>query len=234
MKAIYVFCEGQTEQEFCNRILFPHLMTRGFLEPHTIRVAHSRRHGIVARGGLTRYLPLRNDIRNQLKGRAQSDVVFTTMIDLYALPGDFPGKQEMQRDPANPSPFVEALEQAFRSDINDPRFVPYIQLHEFETLLFADPDAFGLIGDHHERAIAELRRMVEAFPSIEHIDDGPDTAPSKRIKQLFPKYNKALHGPEIAEYIGLEALRRTCPHFDTWIGQLERHQPPGHPIPGAG
>ena len=53
------------------------------------------------------------------------------------------------------------------------------------------------------------------FPSIEHIDDGPTTAPSKRIIKLIPGYEdrKASAGPNIAEYIGLTVIREKCLAF---------------------
>lgn len=234
MKAIYVFCEGQTEQEFCNRLLFRHLEAFGYSEPHAIRVAHSRHRGVVSRGGLTRYAPLSDDIRSQLKGRVQRHVVFTTMIDLYALPKDFPGRSGLTRDPGNPTPFVEALEQAFAKDIDDPRFVPYIQLHEFETLLFSDPEAFRISFEGCDKAVENLQKIVESHASVEHIDDGPTTAPSKRILEEIRSYSKVLNGPDIAEFIGLDTLRRSCPHFHGWIVRLEQSLPFGLPSTGEG
>lgn len=62
--------------------------------------------------------------------------VFTTMFDLYALPDDFPG-YETAKAIGEPYVRVAALETAFAEAINDGRFIPYIQLHEFEALLFA-------------------------------------------------------------------------------------------------
>jgi hypothetical protein len=223
VKTLYVFCEGLTEQGFCNRVLAPHLYTVGFLHVPTIRVAFSRHHGVVHRGGVGRYEPLRRDILHTLKSRRDRDVFFTSMLDLYRLPRDFPGRTENTRNPDDPRPYIEALEAAFGNDISDLRFVPHLQLHEYETLLYADPEAFRVSFDDCEKAIAALKEIVAAFPTIEHINDGDPTAPSKRIIELLPAYEglKATAGPDIAELIGLPVLRAKCPHFDAWITRLE-------------
>lgn len=70
--------------------------------------------------------------------------------------------------------------------------------------------------------IEDLKKVRSAFPSPEHIDDGADTAPSKRILKVFPDYKKTVAGPEIAAQIGLAALRRECPHFDGWLTRIEQ------------
>ncbi|MGA2034482.1 MAG: DUF4276 family protein [Thermoguttaceae bacterium] len=223
MKELYVFCEGPTEQGFCNQVLSSHLRQfTCFI--HTIKVAHSRHHGIIDRGGIGKYETLRFDIQSTIKSRKQNQgVFFTTMIDLYGLPSDFPGKANHDRNPQNPRPYCEALEQAFGADIGDVRFVPHLQLHEYETLLYADPDAFRFSFDDCDRAIASLKRIAAEFREIERINDGELTAPSKRIIGLLEAYAgmKPTAGPDIAEYIGLDALRQHCFHFNDWISRLE-------------
>ena len=94
----------------------------------------------------------------------------------------------------------------------------------YETLLYADPDAFQISFTDCGRAVAALKQIVASVPSIELIDDGPQTAPSKRIINVLAEYaqRKADAGPEIAEYIGLPTLRQKCPHFDAWITRLEK------------
>lgn len=224
MKHLYVFCEGATERGFCNKLLYPYFLPRNVIVD-TIQVAHSRRHGRVHRGGIpARFSILHDDIGDLLKLHQQRpDVYFTTMIDLYKLPGDFPGKAAHTRIPENPTPYVVALEQAFAETISDPRFIPYIQLYEFETLLFVDPDAFRISFDDCDQAIERLKIIAHSFTSLEHINDGQPTAPSKRIIDLIPEYDadKATAGPDIAEFIGLPRLRNACPHFGTWIDTLE-------------
>mgnify|MGYP001023298516 CR=1 FL=1 len=228
MKELYVFCEGPTEQGFCRQVLEPHLLNFDCCI-HTIKIAHSRRHGIISRGGIGKYETLRFDIQSTIKSRKQGQgVLFTTMIDLYALPADFPGKANIVRNPQNPRPYCEALEQAFGNDIGDARFLPHLQLHEYETLLYCDPDAFAYSFYACDEAIAGLKRIVADFQQdIERINDGEQTAPSRRIIGLLEGYEglKPSAGPDIAEYIGLAKLRDRCPHFSDWIGELENRIP---------
>jgi Domain of unknown function (DUF4276) len=166
---------------------------------------------------------MRRDIRNELKGHKGPDLVLTSLIDLYALPSDFPGKQENVRNPADPVPYVESLEAAFGDDIGDPRFVPHLQLHEYETLLFAEPESFRYSFDDCDQPIEEMKKIAASFATIEHINDHHTTAPSKRIINLIPAYEgrKSSAGPDIAEYTGLPTIRAKCPHFDAWLTRLE-------------
>ena len=223
MKELYVFCEGPTEQGFCKQVLGPHLWQFDCCI-HTIKIAHSRHHGIIDRGGIGKYETLRFDIQSTIKNRQQHQgVLFTTLIDLYGLPDDFPGRPAHARNPDAPRPYCEALEQAFGADIGDARFLPHLQLHEYETLLYSDPDAFAFSFDNCDEAITGLKGIAAEFQDIERINDGELTAPSKRIIGLLHAYKgmKAIAGPDIAEYIGLDVLRRHCRHFSDWIGRLE-------------
>ncbi len=225
MIELYVFCEGPTEQRFCNLVLRTHLFPVGNDGVvHTPKIANSKRRGVTSRGGIGKYATLRRDISNELRRHRRPHVFFTTMIDLYGLPKDFPGKADRIRDPANPTPYVKALEAAFQSDIDDDRFIPYLQLHEYETLLFADPDALVPSFENCQKAVREMKAIVSSVLSIEHIDDGESTAPSKRITAVLPAYSgrKTSAGPQIAERIGMPVLREKCPHFHDWISRLEQ------------
>jgi uncharacterized protein DUF4276 len=79
---------------------------------------------------------MKNDILRFLAQEKGRDVFFTTMIDLYAIHAEFPKLVEAERLRRTPEKRVEFLEQAFAEDIGDHRFVPYIQLHEYEVLPF--------------------------------------------------------------------------------------------------
>ena len=144
------------------------------------------------------------------------------MFDLYGLPDDFPGYEAavLQDDPYQR---VQALEDALADDIDDHRFVPYIQLHEFEALLLSDPGKLGSEFIGSADGIARLATMVSRFPSPEHVNDSRDTAPSKRIIRAIPEYEgrKASAGPIVAERIGLSTMRDKCAHFAEWLAKLE-------------
>lgn len=151
------------------------------------------------------------------------DVFFTTMIDLYAIHADFPGLNESEKLHRFPKERVETLERAFADDIGDPRFIPYIQLHEYEAYLFSDPAKFGVFYNHHEKEISELTEIADKT-TPELINDGQHTAPSKRIIAVLPDYKgaKSVVGPQVAELIGLDMIRSRCPHFDAWLSRLEQ------------
>ena len=167
---------------------------------------------------------MKNDIQRFLAQEKDGDVFFTTMIDLYAIHAEFPGLAEADKLRHMPDKRVEALEHAFAEDIGDGRFIPYIQLHEYEAYLFSDPTWFGYFYDHSERQIAALEAIADTYSTPELINDGPQSAPSKRIIAKLPDYEdaKAAVGPQVAELIGLETIRNKCPHFAAWLSRLEK------------
>lgn len=147
------------------------------------------------------------------------------MFDLYALYSDFPGTQEANKQKHLPYERVKTLEQAFAKEMNDPRLIPYLQLHEFETLLYCQLDAFAIYYDDCRKQIDALAEDAGAIlVSPELIDDGQHSAPSKRIAKQFPDYRDAK--PEapvtIATMIDLSVIRSKCHHFNNWLTTLEQ------------
>ena len=100
------------------------------------------------------------------------------------------------------------------------RIFAYVQRHEFEALLFSDVRALvrAAAAPDAERKLAEARAQ---FASPEEINDRSDTAPSKRITGAMPGYDKVLGGSLAAEAVGLDAMRRECPRFGSWLTRLE-------------
>jgi hypothetical protein len=185
MTRLYIFAEGQTEQTYGDTVLKEHLATFGVYVQGLILIAHTRKKGVIHRGGGRRYLPIKNDILRFLCQEQGRDVYFTTMIDLYALPVDFPGTDEAEKLRHLPYDRVSALEEHFAADIVDPRgvptrFIPHIQLHEFEAILLCRPAAFSCFFGDCQRQIGQLEADIRDI-SPELIDDGAHTAPSKRI-----------------------------------------------------
>ena len=223
MKRLHITAEGQTEESFVNDTLKPHLASYG-VYADVRRVLTGKKHGKLYRGGMTNYAKAKNDIVRWLKEeRGNGDVAFSTMFDLYALPEDFPGFTEAKRL-NNPYQKVAAIEEAFARDIDDYRFIPYIQLHEFEALLFVNPQLFEIEYFDTPEAIDELQKIAEKFANPELIDQGPETAPSKRIIKVLPDYenNKPAVGSMIAHEIGIDELRKACAHFNEWFAKLEQ------------
>ena len=93
MVRLYLFAEGQTEQTFASIILQPYLAQHQVFMHHTRLIAHGRKKGKTNRGGsgYGDYQPMKDDILRSLAEDKNTDVFFTTMIDLYAIHHNFPG-----------------------------------------------------------------------------------------------------------------------------------------------
>jgi len=138
------------------------------------------------------------------------------MLDYYNLPADFP--QFSERPKGTCFDRVQFLEQAFKEDINHPRFMPYLELHEFEAMLFAEPQKIDEVFSERT-GLPDLCRIRRAVNSPEEINE--KNPPSKCISSLYPAYQKAFHGPLVAAEIGLEQIRDQCTHFAAWLEVLE-------------
>jgi hypothetical protein len=203
--------------------LEPHLAERKvFSAVRCVETSRDKKRHKVYRGGLLDFDRAKNDLWRWMKEDQKPDAWFTTMFDLYALPPTFPEFEEARRS-ATPMKRVECLEEAFRKAINHPRFIPYIQLHEFEAFLLVDPSKFDWEFIDQDAAITRLVALAAQFDTPEAIDDGAATAPSKRIIEEIPEYEfrKSSAGPIIAAKIGLPLLRQKCPHFQKWLERLE-------------
>ncbi|WP_293333392.1 DUF4276 family protein [Microcoleus sp. CAWBG58] len=223
MVRLYLFAEGQTEQTFADILIQPQLALYDVFMHNPILIAHAKKKGQVHRGGGRNYLPMKNDIMRFLKQEKAPDVFFTTMIDLYAIHADFPGLAESESLRQDPIQRVEFLEKRFAEDIGDARLIPYLQLHEYEAYLFSDPTCFKYLDAGRTKEIEALRVIASQYQTPELINDGQQTAPSKRIIAQFPDYGKAksIFGPLLAEQIGLHVIRNKCSHFDKWLSRLE-------------
>lgn len=214
-KFIYIVVEGQTEEEFIKRILDKYF-EKFYIHLTPIIIETSRTPRKKHKGGLTTYLHLKKDI---LKLLPQSQIYkVSTMIDYYGLPEDFPGINSVPDGDIYQK--VKYLEEKFAEDINNPKFIPYIQIHEFEALLFSSIDGFKSIISNLE-VINKLQQIIDSYPNPEEINDNPDTHPSKRIENVFPDYNKMLHDIDIIESVGIEVILQKCKHFREWIEKLK-------------
>jgi hypothetical protein len=148
------------------------------------------------------------------------------MFDVYGLGVGFPGTPS----PAHLSNHdkVRHIEAAFKQDIcaqiqgsrPDLRFIPYLQLHEYEGLLFSDPAAFAR-GLDQGRLAHHFQKIRDAFETPEDINDDPQSAPSKRVIALYPSYKKVIEGTLAAKFVGLPVIKTECPHFREWVETLE-------------
>jgi len=221
MIRLHVTAEGQTEQAFVKKVLAVHLaFQQVYADARCVLTSKDKRAGKEFRGGLLSYQKAKADICHWMKEDRRAETGFTTMFDLYALPADFPGYAIAQHI-ADPYEKVRILEDALLSDIADPRFIPYVQLHEFEALIFANPEKLDWEYFDHDKPIRNLLAMV-GNSNPELINDGFSTAPSKRIVREIPEYDKVAAGVSVVQKIGMEALRQKCRHFSEWVTKLER------------
>jgi len=215
MIRIKLLVEGQTEETFVRDVLVPYYSQQKiFIDPIIILTSPGHR------GGVKHY----GKIRHQLIRLCRNDrkCFVSTLFDLYGLPGDFPGKKDAEFPIAGTgAQKSEYLENKWDEDINEANFIPNLLTYEFEALLFTMPEKFADWIDDSLSAITTLQSVVQQFKTPEEINDSSQTAPSKRIKAVMPRYKKPLHGPLIAADIGLDAIRQACPHFQFWLLRIE-------------
>lgn len=220
MIELHIIGEGYTEERFIKELLVGHLANYGIKVVASIFVTKfDEDTGRLYKGGISNYQKVKSDIVRRLSSDRRDNLRVSTMIDFYGLPADFPSYYQAYRK-EDAYKRVETLEAAFAEDIGDGRFVPYISLHEFETLLFSDPNMLRRVYFDNDKQIDGLVALSqEVKPEL--INDDPETCPSKRIKKAIRSYNKRFAGSRVAKAIGLNKIRSRCKHFDEWIGILE-------------
>src|ERR1043166_6819115 len=179
MKRGLVLVEGQTEARFIHDCLAPYLLARGLmLENPTIVTTKRVVGGAHFKGGVRRYSHVKRDLERLL--RDTNAAVITTIFDYYALPIDFPGMRN--RPAGSPKDRVEHVEAAWATTMADRRFIPHLALHEFEAWVYADPSRLEpWMFDDDAAIVAAIAKTAAAHQTPEDIDDGPQTAPSKRL-----------------------------------------------------
>ena len=226
MSRLLLHVEGQTEETFVREVLAPHLCGCGYGAVGARLLGNARQRE--RRGGIRGWEAVCRDITDCLKEDAGSFA--TTMVDYYGLPRAgrraWPGRAHAATVGFDDK--ADVVERALLAEVRrhmgtgfDPRrFVPYVMMHEFEALLFSDCEGFAR-GIGRPELRGSLQSIRDAFGSPEEIDDDPETAPSKRVGSLVPAYDKPTQGVLAALEIGLGRMRRECPHFGTWLVQLE-------------
>jgi hypothetical protein len=175
-------------------------------------------------GGNVRYGRLKSLVVKLLK---QHPAAFcTTFIDYYGRGDAFPGEKSLGKHDSVLEKKT-TLEAAFHADVaqdlaprfDATRFIPYIQMYEFEGLLFSDPERLA-VGLYKPEIAAPLTAIRALFPTPEDINNNKLSAPSKRILGLFPGYDKPVGGTLAAHTIGIDRIRASCPLFDSWVTRL--------------
>lgn len=216
MKRVIIVCEGETEQGFCLNVLSPFFLKKEILI-HAPRIKKSM-------GGIVKWPEIKKQIQKHLITEPSAKV--TTFIDYYGIEKKhcFPDWELCEAE-VDKFKRMEILENGMKEDIADElryRFIPYIQLHEFEGLLFTNIEVIkecvppsNLVGR------VELKEIIDTHPNPELINNNKSTSPSHRLSRIINGYNKIIYGSIIAEATGLTLIREKCLRFNNWIDEIE-------------
>ena len=204
MSRLAIVVEGETEEDFVRQVLADILAVRGV---YATALRPDSRGGNISVERLARAI---------VKLLPPAFDYVTTLVDFYGFRHRPAGK-------------VDEVEQAIVGEVqtrisyswDETRFIPYIQMHEFEALLFSDVTTFRDVAAVEESDLHRLGAIRSQFPTPEDINDNYNTAPSRRIREVIPSYSKRALGPPIAQLIGLGAIRAECPRFNQWLTRLE-------------
>lgn len=109
---------------------------------------------------------------------------------------------------------ISSIQNRFEQEIDDPRFKFRLQVHELEAYLFSSPTIMATHFNEQEK-LERLNSILSTFnDNPELINDDPQTAPSKRLKNLFPGFGKTTDGIVIAEKTGISTIRERCGYFN--------------------
>ena len=212
MKQVLIYCEGQTEEGFIHHVLVPYFAQ---MDIYGTPIIHrtKKNSAMSYRGGVSGYEAIRRELDMLCYN---PNAVITTMFDYYQMPKDTPGI-----DCSEPDIYkrMEIIEAAVNQDIGHSNLIFNLMLHEFESLLFSEPQAFSLIAK--QNIVSEIQKIRNRFPTPEHINHSVETAPSKRILRLIPNYSKTRQGVLIAKNIGIQQMLTECKHFSDWIEKIK-------------
>jgi len=211
MKRLYIIVEGQTEQEFVNSMIAPYMQQYGIYDVTPILIRTSK----TGRGGFVNYEHLKNDAIKLLHSK-KDDFIVSMFVDFFRIP-EVP-KKERWEIKNNHVEKVEEMEQCIAEDIGDRRFIPYIQLHEFEALLFSSNKGFESY--FAEKDANSTQQIIDSYENPEEINSSPEGAPSKRLLTIKDDYDKVVEGNLIALEVGFNDILAKCPRFKAWIDKL--------------
>lgn len=217
MVEVIVITEGPTEEKFIKQVVAPALRhLQIYVKPETMNTSQN------AKGGAVSFDRLKFNARNTL--RQHSDAVLSTFLDLYKLDTSFPLFEEAKKKTCIYAQ-VQCLESALQDAIvahvgcQPRRFLPHIQPHEYEGLLFSDVVALSGVEPSWAKNLTALKKARSSAETPEHINGGYETKPSKRLENLL-RYKKTRHGPLAAQRITLETIEQECLHFRSWMESL--------------
>jgi hypothetical protein len=217
MGRVIIICEGETEKEFCTKMLSLYFANKGiYIQSPLIKKSM---------GGIVKWPELKKEILLYLK--TDPTAIVTTLIDYYGIHSKygFPNWNDAESQP-DKNNRMEIIEKGMALEIEDAyryRFIPYMQLHEFEGLLFNDINIFyQQIPEAKLVGLDELKSTFDAYDNPEMINNNKQTSPSHRLQRIIRGYNKIIYGNILAEAIGLDRIRSKSPRFNEWLNNIEK------------
>ena len=169
MKTVIIICEGETEEEFCKGLLSVYLQSLYNINIR-VRILH----------GNCNWERIKNIAEKALK--EEKNAFVTTFFDYYGVKRkNFPNWSEtLTFNKANVKQRIEVLEKGMLEAIDNElsyRFIPYIQMHEFEAFLFNNIEIFddNFKQDEFNRVeysinILNLNLSIKKEKQAHHID----------------------------------------------------------------
>ena len=195
MVRIGISVEGATEERFIKSVLVPYLADKGiYITP-------------ISMGGAVSV----DKAKSELQKMANNFDYVTTLYDFYG----FNNKAENETKESLEKRLADTVHEAVNA-----KLIPYIQMYEFESVLFSCPEAMAN-GLNEPEAKAWCQGVLDDFKdNPEAINNSVETAPSKRLEE-HTGYRKTTHGPNIAKEMGIDKIREKCVGFNNWLTQLE-------------
>ncbi len=195
MVRIGISVEGKTEVRFIKLVLVPYLSAKDiYITP------------ILMNGNVSV-----DRAKYELTRLAKNYDYVTTLYDFYG----FKKKADNESKESLENRIKEAVDAWVK-----PKLIPYIQMYEFEGLLFSCPDAMACVLDEPD-VKAWCQDVLNTFSgNPEKINDSVASAPSKRLEKKTG-YRKTTHGPNIAKETGIKKIRGKCAGFNEWLNKLE-------------
>lgn len=218
MKCVAILVEGPTEEQFIKKVLSTYLLKKGiFVEPIIVKTKITVEQ--TYKGGTIKLEKALNDIRRLITPKYS---LVTTFLDFYGLDKSF--FPENFSEAQEPYEKIRLVEENLYKQVNSEKFLPYIQLHEFETFLFVDSEVTvnNLLNCRKSQLKSKLDSILAEFQyNPELVNNSPQTAPSKRILKMYPAYQKPLVGTFVCQSLGIDEIKNKCKHFSEWLKKLE-------------
>lgn len=205
---IGVVCEGQTETDFMKQLNKKYFNKINIsLKPVGINDEQKNIGGNISIARVVDFLHKHSNMHPML----------TTFIDFYRLKNK--GNKKV-------SELEEEIKNEFHKDnkYRNKILIPYIQIHETEALWFSDINAIIQVKNANKKQQEDLSKIIEKYKNPEDINDSYETAPSKRLENIFGNYSKVIDGKEISNKISINIFIEKCPRFSKWVNKITNLQ----------